>query len=159
MTEAFTVQVDTRQLNNTLQVVARAGLLPKLMPKLAVELGAQVERNFSEEGRPKWAKLSAKTIAAREKKNAWPGKILQVTGDLARRVITDFGPNFAGVGVAGSDHPSAAALQFGAMTGRGRKVKLVARHYIPVDEDGNLQMEAETGLLDVTVHWMALQMA
>lgn len=159
MTQAFTLQVQTTQLNNALQLVARAGMLPRLMPKLAVELGSQTERNFAQEGRPKWAKLSARTIAMREKKRSWPGKILQVTGGLARAVMTDYGPNFAAVGIAGSAHPHAAALQFGAKTGRGHAVVLVARNYIPVDEDGNLEPEAEDGLLDVTVRWLTVQTA
>lgn len=41
----------------------------------------------------------------------------------------------------------AAIHQFGGMAGRGKKVRIPARPFIPVDRDGNLSPEAERGVL------------
>jgi phage virion morphogenesis protein len=48
-----------------------------------------VEKNFDTEGErlgKKWEDLKSSTIKAREKKNLWPGKILQARGKLAQSV-------------------------------------------------------------------------
>ena len=43
-----------------------------------------VEENFEKEGRPdKWTSLAKPTIKQRIKKGYWPGRILQVRGELA----------------------------------------------------------------------------
>jgi len=48
---------------------------------------ASVDENFEAEGRPvKWAELSDFTIEQRTKSGNWPGKILQVSGQLASSV-------------------------------------------------------------------------
>ena len=48
---------------------------------------------------------------------------------------------------AGSPLEYAAIHQFGGMAGRGKKVRIPARPFIPVDRDGNLSPEAERGVL------------
>lgn len=151
------VQLQSSQLDDALNSVAQAGLLHKLTPKLAVELLSQTEANFRAEGRPKWPMLSKRTIAQREKTGSWPGKILQRSGKLARDIVTDSGPDFAQVGVAGSQHPYAAIQQFGGKAGRDKKVEIPARPYLPMDAEGNLQPQAEEGLLDVTYAWLNMQ--
>jgi phage virion morphogenesis protein len=54
-----------------------------LMAALAGDMLDEVEENFQQEGRPAWMGLKPGTIAARQKKGHWPGKILQVSGRLA----------------------------------------------------------------------------
>lgn len=48
---------------------------------------------------------------------------------------------------AGSPMEYAAIHQFGGMAGRGKKVRIPARPFLPVDKDGNLSPEAERGVL------------
>ena len=48
---------------------------------------------------------------------------------------------------AGTPMQYAAIHQFGGMAGRGKKVRIPARPFIPVDRDGNLSPEAERGVL------------
>jgi len=55
-----------------------------LMTKIAGIMHGGVERNFEEEGRPKWKPLAKSTIKNRDRKGYWPGKILQMEGNLVR---------------------------------------------------------------------------
>lgn len=48
---------------------------------------------------------------------------------------------------AGTPMQYAAIHQFGGMAGRGKKVRIPARPFIPVDRDGNLSPDAERGVL------------
>ena len=48
----------------------------------------------------------------------------------------------------GSNRPYAAIHQFGGMAGRGRKVEIPARPYLPLTTDGDLQPEAREEVLD-----------
>lgn len=57
-----------------------------------------VEENFAREGRPHWAPLAKRTEKARERKGYWPGRILQMRGELAASITTATGPDFAAVG-------------------------------------------------------------
>jgi phage virion morphogenesis protein len=154
MTDPFELRLNTGPLDATLDVIARAGNLASLTPKLAVELLSQTEANFRAQGQPKWPALSKRTIAQREKKGRWPGPILQVTGALARAVITDSGPNYAAVGVAGYSHQYAAIQQFGGKAGRYLATTIPARPYLPMDKDGRISPQAEHGLLQVTYVWL-----
>lgn len=89
---------------------------------------SQTEANLAE-GRPKWQPLAASTIAQREKHGTWPGKILQVSsGGLAADISTEVGPTFVRVG-SGKEY--AAIHQLGGEAGRGRKVHIPARPFLP----------------------------
>ena len=48
----------------------------------------------------------------------------------------------------GSNKEYAAIHQFGGMAGRGRKVEIPARPYLPLTTDGDLQPEAREEVLD-----------
>lgn len=150
--EAIDITLDSSELDKALEIVGRIGKIPRLMPKIAVELLSQAELNFEKEGRAKWQGLAERTKAVREKKGTWPGKILQDSGALSRALISDHGDDFAAVGFAGAVHDYAAAQQFG-FEERG----LVARPVLPMDGDGKIQPEAEQGVLDVTYVWVNAQ--
>jgi phage virion morphogenesis protein len=149
MTAPIEFTLHSQELHTALDAIARTGRIDKLMPAIAAELLAQTEDNFRAQGQPRWASLSARTIAERTKKGSWPGKILQVSGALARSVIADSGPAYAAIGVAGDAHPYAAIQQLGGTAGKNHSVTIQARPYLPMDANGNLSPEAEHGVLTV----------
>ena len=53
-----------------------------LMAQIGGILHNEIEENFKAEGRPHWVDLQDSTKVSREAKNKWPGKILQVSGQL-----------------------------------------------------------------------------
>ncbi|MCX8018204.1 MAG: phage virion morphogenesis protein, partial [Rhodocyclaceae bacterium] len=63
------------------------------------------------------------------------GGILYQTGDLSESIASRFGRTFAEVGVSGRI-PYAAIHQFGGKAGRGRKVTIPARPFLPATSGG-----------------------
>ena len=115
-----------------------------LMRAIAGTLETETERNFASQGRPQWLGLAPATIKQRKKAGTWPGKILQVSAaGLAASVSTDYGNDFARIG---SNKPYAAIQHLGGDAGRGRKVKIPARHWLPADGNGNLQPAASASI-------------
>lgn len=130
-----------RQSDNlvTTQITDRLGKLEALldngmasiMQGIAGILEGDVEDAFESEWNPsthqKWVDLDDATKKQRAAIGKYPGKILQVRGELADRVTSDYGDKFARVGVksAGADD-YAAAMQFG----RPDK-NIPARPYLP----------------------------
>lgn len=134
-------------------------------------LEKETDDNFRAQGRPAWPALSQATILNRlmgkdkEGKSKGISSVLRKDGNLrasAKRklegglaILQDTGalrssirahPNRDSVTV-GSVSEYAAIHQFGGMAGRGKKVRIPARPFIPVDKDGNLSPEAERGVL------------
>ena len=79
--------------------------------------------------------------------------ILQDTGALRSSIRVYSDSDSVTIGAArvktkaGTTMEYAAIHQFGGMAGRGKKVRIPARPFIPVDRDGNLSPEAERGVL------------
>lgn len=84
------------------------------------------------------------TVAAQRRQDAG-FRILQHTGQLAASVSTDYDSTQA---VIGSNKVYAAIHQFGGEAGRGRKVEIPARPYLPITTDGKLQPVAREEVLD-----------
>jgi len=104
------VKLDTRAVYKMLErVETLTGNLAPLMTAIGQELLAQTEANFEVGGRPRWPALAASTIARREKRRKWPGQILQVSGTLARSIVTESDETSAMVGV-GAEVQHAAIL-------------------------------------------------
>jgi len=132
-----------------------------LMASISTELHSQTEDNFAAEGRPKW-------LGIQPRKGREGGQILQDTGQLAASISTGSDATSATIGsnkvyaaihqLGGKTRPhvirprNKQALAFG-----GRVVKSVnhpgsnipARPFLPVNAEGNLQPEAEQGVMDV----------
>ena len=131
----ITIQIDSRPLQNALANLELAGRdLRPALNAIAMELVSQTEANLAAEGRPKWQPLAASTIAQREKHGTWPGKILQVSSG----------------GLAADIH------QLGGEAGRGRKVHIPARPFLPFTGEpdsgsGKLQPESEEAILDIVL--------
>lgn len=107
-----------------------------LMRGISAELLSLTETAFEKEGDgQKWPKLALSTIRQREKKGHWPGKMLQVSaGGLAASVQPFSNSKEAGLSVS---KPYAAIHQFGGQAGRGRKVAIPARPYLPMRMKGS----------------------
>lgn len=151
------------EFQRMLRGVAQFSQRPALMMRaFSQELVNQTEENLKREGRPKWKPLAQSTIDRRlggskaYKKNGEMRagairkfatiKILQDTGKLAGSVHGESGSNWASIGAS---QPQARVQQLGGKTGRGHKVTLPARPYLPFTAGFKLQPEAEKRLLEI----------
>ena len=117
---------------NRLQAAARD--TTPLMRAVATVLLSQTEPNFDLQGRPDWVDLRPSTILQRAKQGTWPGKILQRSaGGLAASVFAQADRDSAFIGVG---KVYAAIHQFGGQAGRGRKVAIPARPFLPIIGSG-----------------------
>lgn len=159
------ITYNERELQRRLEGIARYARRPRLaMHAIAQALETITDENFEAEGRPKWEELSDVTkflrlggkkayrrdgslrAAAQRTQDAM--KILQDSGKLAGSVHGDAGDDWASVGAWG---PYARIQQLGGKAGRGRKVTLPARPYLPFSKDFKLQPEAEKAVLDAAL--------
>jgi phage virion morphogenesis protein len=126
--------IDDRDVRRALDRLGRK--LDDLSPVMRVISGIladAVEENLEQEGRPThWAALKPATIAARERKGYWPGRILQQRGELAASIQPGHGRRQAW---AGTNKVYAAIHHFGGMTGRGHKTRIPARPYMVLGDD------------------------
>jgi len=149
----ISVKLDSRAVDAMLSRLQKlTGDLSPLMVSIKQELLAQTEANFAAQGRPAWPQLAASTIAQREKRKKWPGPMLQVSGTLARSVVTASDATSATIGV-GAEVRHAAIHQFGGKAGRGRKVNIPARPYLPL-VGGQLQPEAQAAILKLGADYL-----
>jgi phage virion morphogenesis protein len=88
----------------------RAGDMSPVMRQIAGIMHHAVEENFARQGRPKWQDLAPSTKKARARKGHWPGKILQVKGQLAASISEKHNAKSA---VVGTNKKYAAIHQFG----------------------------------------------
>lgn len=118
-------------------------------------LVSQSLQNFHNNGRPAWAGLSPVTLEIYRKQGIKPLGILQRTaGGLRDSVQGSHDATSATVGAgSGKSKDYAAIHQFGGMAGRKRKVRIPARSYLPIDENGILQPEAENAVGIVAGHY------
>jgi len=128
------IKIDNKDVERKLLELAQKGEnLRPLMKNIAGVLASSTEENFKQEGRPdKWTDLADVTKKNREKINKWPGQILQVEGQLASSVTTQYDDASA---VIGSNKDYARIHQLGGDAGRGKKVKIPARPYLQLTDD------------------------
>jgi len=136
MPEPIEIIIDDKEIKQLLQKLAeKTENLRPLMKNIAGIMMDSIEENFQNEGRPKWEKLSPVTIKLRKKKGYYPGKILQMRGDLADSITSKYDDNSA---IVGTNKIYAAIHQFGGDAGRNKKVKIPARPYLNL-ADKNLE--------------------
>ena len=128
------IKIDNKAVNERLLELAKRGEnLRPLMKNIAGIFASSTEENFKEEGRPdKWTGLADITKEKRRKKNKWPGQILQVEGQLAASVNTQYDNDSA---VIGSNKDYAAIHQLGGLAGKNKKVEIPARPYLQLTDD------------------------
>jgi phage virion morphogenesis protein len=123
------------------QLIAGTVVAPRLMQALAGIMMDEVEENFAQEGRPEWMGLKPSTIKARAKAGHWPGKILQVSGQLAASISES---STADTAVVGTNKEYAAIHQLGGKAGRGKKVKIEPRPFLVITEQGEERILTRT---------------
>lgn len=132
--DSLRLNVDNKEVTEALLNLAKRGEnLRPLMKSIAGIFASSTEENFKNEGRPdKWTDLSDVTKKSREKINKWPGQILQVEGQLASSVTTQYDDDSA---IIGSNKEYARIHQLGGDAGRGKNVKIPARPYLLLNDD------------------------
>ncbi|EGK12332.1 phage virion morphogenesis protein [Kingella kingae] len=131
------ISVESESLEHSLnQLLQNIQNRRPMMASVAAELLSMTEDNFESEswGGDKW------------KETHRGGKKLQLSGQLAASLTTQSGNDFARIG---SNKPYAAIHHIGGQAGRGRKVHIPARPYLPIDGSGALQSGGEKRLLDI----------
>ena len=124
-----------------LDIAKRVENLRPLMKNIAGIFASATEENFKNEGRPdKWTELAEATKKQRTKQKKWPGQILQVSGQLASSISTQYDDESA---VIGSNLDYAAIHQLGGQAGKNKKVEIPARPYLFLTEDDNQEILSE----------------
>lgn len=133
MSEPIEIKLDNKEVESRLlDWVKRSENLRPLMKNIAGIMADSTEENFKEEGRPKWKDLSEKTKTARRKTGHYPGQILQVSGQLAMSITTQYDNESA---VIGSNKVYAAIHQLGGPAGKNKKTTIPARPYWNLADD------------------------
>ncbi|ATD64844.1 phage virion morphogenesis protein [Neisseria weixii] len=136
------ISLDADQLEHGLnRLLKNATDTRPMMRAIATEMVSLTEDNFENEswGSEKWKQ---------SKRAADSGKTLQLTGQLAASISTKTGNGFAQIG---SNKKYAAIHHLGGQAGRGRKVTIPARPYLPINGSGQLQNGAEKKLIDIAI--------
>lgn len=131
--EPIEIKIDNKKVEKALlEIAQKTSNLRPLMKNIAGIMADSTEENFKEEGRPKWKDLSEKTKTARKKSGHYPGQILQVSGQLALSVTTQYDDTSV---VIGSNKVYAAIHQLGGQAGKNKKTTIPARPYLVVTDD------------------------
>jgi len=130
------ITIDDREVKKMLQELQhKAKNMRPVMRNIAGIMHDAVEENFETQGRPRWKLLKPATIKQRERKGYWPGKILQMRGELAGSISSRHDRDSAQVG---TNKAYAAIHQFGGEAGKGKKATIPARPFLKLtDEDLN----------------------
>lgn len=120
----------------TVKLVRLQSLLTDMSPvmqEIAAILELDADQAFEHQRNPstraKWSDIDDDTKRQRQAIGKWPGKILQQSGELASRVVSDYGSKFAAVGVQSGEADDYAAAQLFGVADRN----LPARPYLPID--------------------------
>ncbi|MCI1273269.1 MAG: phage virion morphogenesis protein [Clostridiaceae bacterium] len=123
------IKLDNKEVERALlEVAQKCEDMRPLMKNIAGIMADSTEENFAQEGRPdKWQELAESTIKKRTKTGHYPGKILQVEGQLATSITTYYDKESA---IIGSNLAYAAIHQLGGQAGKGKKTTIPARPYL-----------------------------
>ena len=137
------IKIDNKDVERKLLELAQKGEnLRPLMKNIAGIFASATEENFKNEGRPdKWTELSEITKKQRTKQKKWPGQILQVSGQLASSISTQYDDDSA---IIGSNLDYAAIHQLGGQAGKNKKVTIPARPYLKLTDDDFEELLTET---------------
>src|SRR5574344_2191175 len=143
MADNIEIRIDNKAVEEALlKVASKCEDMKPLMKNIAGIMADAVEENFEQEGRPdKWQELAESTIKHRKKTKHWPGRILQVEGQLATSMTTQYDNESA---IIGSNLAYAAIHQLGGQAGKGKKVTIPARPYLNLTDSEYKEIIEET---------------
>lgn len=147
----------TDDLQRVLNLAARqTSNTAPLMRIIRAQLLSQTQQNFRAQGRPRWPALSGATIKNYERLGINTAGLLRRSNSLYNSIQTISDVNSATISAGGGNDSwkYAAIHQYGGMAGRGRKVRIPARPYLPIDAGGNLQTEAADGVHQVLMAYL-----
>nr|WP_298892222.1 phage virion morphogenesis protein [uncultured Acinetobacter sp.] len=134
-----------------------------LTSAIASSFASVTDDNFESGGRPKWAGRKPTTIASYKRRGMRYGGVLQATGHLRSQIVTQFTRTEAAIG---TNVPYAPTMHFGAKQGQFGKTRrntpipwgdIEPRPFLPMDENENLQPEAEREVFrDVDYYWQRI---
>lgn len=128
MAEPITIKINEQDVIEALQRLRQVtNNLRPLMINISEIMLDDVMENFEQQGRPCWPDLAEVTKEKREQRGYWPGKILQMRGELAASIQNNATDKSA---IVSTNKVYAAIHQFGGMAGRGRKVKIPVRPFM-----------------------------
>ncbi|HSA05668.1 MAG TPA: phage virion morphogenesis protein [Candidatus Gastranaerophilales bacterium] len=141
MSDFIEIRLDDKKLLRALnQLAEKTSDLRPLMKNIAEILADSTEENFEQQGRPKWEGLKKPTIEYRTKKKYWPGKILQMRGELASSITSSYDENSA---IIGTNKVYAAIHQLGGPAGKNKSVDIPERPYLKIDDEENADILRE----------------
>ena len=133
--KSIEIRLDNKMVEEALlELAQKTSNLRPLMKNITGIMADSTEENFKEEGRPKWQDLSEVTKTARRKTGHYPGQILQVSGQLALSITTQYDDESA---VIGSNKVYAAIQQLGGQAGKNKKITIPARPYLNLKNNIN----------------------
>lgn len=168
----FEIKLDTKAVTDALGELQRRAANPrKLMASVSNELNSISEDAFSKQQSPDgtgWKEWSSVTQHLRSLKAAGGrqygkngkelvkytregkgGRLLFQEGSLLRTLGHSHTDTTATVQAGGGGVSYAAIHQFGGKAGRGKKVDIPARPYLPITKNGELMKVAERSILGI----------
>lgn len=133
MPNPIEIRIANEELQRVLnELVQKSSDLRPLMKNIAGILEDSVEENFEQEGKPdKWEELKPSTIKQRTQKGYYPGKILQMRGELAASITSKYDENSA---IVGTNKVYAAIHQFGGEAGQNKEAEIPERPYLKLGD-------------------------
>jgi phage virion morphogenesis protein len=146
----FTITVQDQAVMQALaKLSARVGNMAPYLQALGEDIVERSKARFDSSSGPDgqaWKGYSPVTLGLmRTRRGGGSRKLLVDTGALQRQIVaTVQGTNALRVSAA---QQYAAIHQFGGMAGRGRRVKIPARPFLPVRADGSLHPQEQALVL------------
>ena len=136
--------ISLKQLQNELKEIEKSaqGLTP-LLQRVGSIVQSESSRAFEGQRSPfgeAWKAHAPATLAKKLKERKLGARILQYTGTLAMSIKPSYTANSVSVG---SNVKYAAIHQFGGKAGRGHKVNIPARPFLPINEKNEISPSLE----------------
>lgn len=168
---AFTIEVHDEEVQTKLKALADRGTnMAAVLQTIGEGMVERTKRRFETSTGPggvKWKPNSAATLAmlsnliagskskrkkdgslnAKGQRQLANKKPLIDTGTLSQHIVASVSGNVLTVGTTAVTAKYAAIHQFGGKAGRGHKVTIPARPYLPIHQDGTLYPQEQAEIL------------
>ena len=146
----FIITVQDQGVTDTLtRLAARVDNMAPYLEAVGEDIVERSKARFDSSSGPdgqEWKEYSPVTLGLmRSRKGSRPRSLLVDTGALQRQIVATV--EDSSVLRVSATQQYAAIHQFGGMAGRGRKVKIPARPFLPVHSDGQLYQQEQALVL------------